>query len=137
MLIRRMAAENVLWGQKRIQVELAKLGYPVSARTIARYMRDVRRGAPSSSWRNFLSAHSDEIWACEFFCVQTILFRTIYVFSSFTMPAGRLFMFGRPAIRPANGRGGKLSRRAAGIVNRRVLSSTTAIVATERPFTCD
>jgi hypothetical protein len=33
VLIRRMAAENQLWGQKRIQAELAKLGFKVSART--------------------------------------------------------------------------------------------------------
>ncbi len=31
--------ENVLWGQKRIQAELARLGYRVSARTVAKYMR--------------------------------------------------------------------------------------------------
>ena len=79
-LIRRMAAENVLWGQKRIQAELARLGYLVSARTVAKYMRRVRRGPPSPNWRTFLAAHAREIWACDFFCVQTILFRTIYVF---------------------------------------------------------
>ena len=43
-LIRRMASENRLWGQKRIQAELARLGYSVSARTVAKYMRGVRRG---------------------------------------------------------------------------------------------
>jgi hypothetical protein len=32
-LIRRMAFENRLWGQKRIQAELARLGFKVSART--------------------------------------------------------------------------------------------------------
>jgi transposase InsO family protein len=79
-LIRRLAAENVLWGQKRIQAELAKLGYSVSARTVAKYMRGLRCGPPSPNWRNFLSAHAREIWASDFFCVQTILFRTIYVF---------------------------------------------------------
>ena len=79
-LIRRLAAENVLWGQKRIQAEMARLGFKVSARTIARYMRGIRRGPPSPSWRTFLEAHAYEIWACDFFCVQTILFRTIYVF---------------------------------------------------------
>ena len=34
LLIRRMASENVLWGQRRIQAELARLGYKVSARTV-------------------------------------------------------------------------------------------------------
>jgi hypothetical protein len=38
-LIARMAAENRLWGQKRIQAELAWLGFQVSARTVAKYMR--------------------------------------------------------------------------------------------------
>jgi hypothetical protein len=37
-LIRRMATENVLWGQKRIQAELARLGLKVSARTVAKYI---------------------------------------------------------------------------------------------------
>ena len=33
-LIARMAADNRLWGQKRIQAELARLGFQVSARTV-------------------------------------------------------------------------------------------------------
>jgi len=37
-LIRRMARENSLWGQRRIQAELARLGFQVCARTVARYM---------------------------------------------------------------------------------------------------
>jgi len=61
-LIRRLAAENVLWGQKRIQAELARLGFKVSARTIARHMRGVRRGPPSPSWRTVLKAHAYEIY---------------------------------------------------------------------------
>jgi hypothetical protein len=45
-LIRRMAAENRLWGQERIQAELARLGFKVSARTVAKYMRRVPLGDP-------------------------------------------------------------------------------------------
>jgi putative transposase len=45
-LIRRMAAENWLWGQKRIQAELARLGFKVSARTVAKYMRPQPRAIP-------------------------------------------------------------------------------------------
>jgi hypothetical protein len=29
-----MAAENHIWGQKRIQAELARLGFQISARTV-------------------------------------------------------------------------------------------------------
>ncbi len=75
-----MAAENVLWGQKRIQAELARLGFKVSARTVAKYMRGIHRGTPSPNWRYFLASYARGIWACDFFCVQTIFFRTIYVF---------------------------------------------------------
>ncbi len=36
-LVRRMALENPLWGQRRIQAELARLGFKLCARTVARY----------------------------------------------------------------------------------------------------
>ena len=79
-LIRRMAAENWLWGQKRIQAELARLGFKVSARTVAKYMRAYHNRGPSPGWRKFLKQHAPNIWACDFFCVHTILFQTLYVF---------------------------------------------------------
>jgi hypothetical protein len=62
-LIRRIAHENPLWGQRRIQAELARLGFEVCARTVARYMRLPYIGTPSPGWRQFLAQHSDEIWA--------------------------------------------------------------------------
>src|SRR5713226_1811004 len=46
-LIRRMAMENRLWGQRRIQAELARLGFRVSARSVAKYMRRPWDGKPS------------------------------------------------------------------------------------------
>ena len=79
-LIRRMARENPLWGQRRIQAELARLGFSVCARTVARYMRRPYSGTPFPGWRQFLTQHSNEIWACDLFTVQTIWFRTLYVF---------------------------------------------------------
>ena len=78
VLIQRMAAENPLWGQRRVQAELTRLGFKVSARTVAKYMRRPRDGSPG--WRRFLQQHAATIWACDFLCVQTILFRTLYVF---------------------------------------------------------
>jgi hypothetical protein len=47
-LIRRMSMENRLWGQRRIQAELARLGFKVSARTIAKYVRPFHRRGPSN-----------------------------------------------------------------------------------------
>lgn len=43
-------------------------------------MRDLRRGPPSPGWRTVLSDHAREICACDFFCLRTLLFGTIYVF---------------------------------------------------------
>jgi putative transposase len=45
-LIGRMAAENRLWGQRRIQAELARLGFSVSARTVAKCMVATIEGRP-------------------------------------------------------------------------------------------
>ena len=69
-----------LWGQRRVQAELARLGFTVSARTVARYMRRSYHGVPSPTWRQFLRGHAKEIWACDFFSVRTIVFQTLYVF---------------------------------------------------------
>jgi hypothetical protein len=55
-LIRRMAAENCLWGAPRIHGELLKLGITVSERTVSRYLRD-RPTIRSQTWRTFLPNH--------------------------------------------------------------------------------
>jgi transposase InsO family protein len=56
------------------------LGFKVSARTIAKYMRRPYAGKPSPGWRAFLNRHARDIWACDFFCVRTIWFQTFYIF---------------------------------------------------------
>ena len=61
LLIRRMASENILWGQRRIQAELTRLGFKVSARTVAKYMRLPHDRGPSPGWRCFLERHASEI----------------------------------------------------------------------------
>ena len=43
-------------------------------------MRRPYSGTPSPGWRQFLTQHGNEIWACDLFTVQTIWFRTLYVF---------------------------------------------------------
>ena len=93
-LIRRMTRENFLWGQRRIQAELARVGFWVCARTVAKYMRRPYNGSPSPGWRQFLTQHSDEIWACDLFTVRTVWFQTLYVFLSFITALANWYMRG-------------------------------------------
>ena len=78
-LIRRMTRENPRWGHMRVLGELRKLGFRVSLQTVRRYRRDVPRD-PGQSWRTFLTNHRPQIWAADFFTVQTLTFQTLYVF---------------------------------------------------------
>src|SRR6202045_234294 len=71
-LIRRLAAENADWGAPRIHGELLKLGFDVSERSVARYLRRVRRrGDPRKRWQTFLANHREIIAPLDFFTVPT------------------------------------------------------------------
>jgi hypothetical protein len=82
-LVLRMARENPRWGCVRICGELRKLGIRVGATTIRTLLR--RRGlgpAPrccGPSWAQFLTAQAEGIVACDFFTVETIRLKTLYV----------------------------------------------------------
>jgi len=85
-LIRRMARENLTWGQERIANELLlKLGLRVSPRTVRKYMPKHmdHGGGPrlaSQRWRTFVRNHATAIIACDFCVVVTATFRLLYVF---------------------------------------------------------
>ena len=78
-LIRRMARENPTWGRRRIQAELALLGYKVAELTVAKYMHWTSP-RPSPTWRAFLAVHARELVAIDFFVVPTLSFRLLFVF---------------------------------------------------------
>ena len=68
-LIRRLAAENRLWGAERIRGELLKLGIRVGKRTVQRHMRGVRPPRPPEGgqpWATFVRHHPGATWACDF-----------------------------------------------------------------------
>ncbi len=81
-LIRQMAEDNSEWGAPKIHGELLKLGFEVSERTIARYLRRMRprRLDPSKRWLSFLANHREVIVAFDFFTVPTLTFRLLYGF---------------------------------------------------------
>jgi hypothetical protein len=82
-LIIRMARENSKWGYFWIRGELLKLGYTVSATTIRSVL--LRAGVPPSgrrselTWKQFLAAHAETLVATDFFSVDTVLFKRLYV----------------------------------------------------------
>ncbi|HVS49587.1 MAG TPA: integrase core domain-containing protein [Candidatus Dormibacteraeota bacterium] len=82
-LIVRMARENPRWGYFRIRGEFLKLGYTVSATTIRSVLR--RHHVPPAgrrsqmTWAQFLSAHAESLVATDFFTVDTVFFKRLYV----------------------------------------------------------
>jgi hypothetical protein len=82
-LILRMARENPTWGHRRIQGEPARLGYAIAASTVWEILHTAgidpapRRAGPT--WRQFLTAQAHAIIACDFFTVETVLLKRVYV----------------------------------------------------------
>jgi putative transposase len=83
-----LAEGNTTWGAPRVQGELLKLGFVVSERTVARYLRSVRRRSDTGrGWLTFLANHREMIAALDFFTVPTVTFRMLYCF--FVIEHGR------------------------------------------------
>jgi putative transposase len=97
-VILRLARENRRWGCVRIQGELAKLGIRVSATTIRTLLRHhglgpaPRRSGPS--WSQFLRAQADAILACDFFTVETVFLKTLYVLFFIELGTRRVHLAG-------------------------------------------
>jgi transposase InsO family protein len=93
-LIVRLARENPSWGYLRIVGELRKLGIAVSTTSVRNILSKARLPpAPvcdRQSWRRFLRAHSESILGCDFFTVDTIWMRRIYVLAFLSIGSRRI-----------------------------------------------
>lgn len=82
-LILRLAGENAGWGYLRIKGELRKLGVEIGASTIRRVLRAARippaGRRKALTWTSFVRAHAATIVATDFFTVDTVLLRRLYV----------------------------------------------------------
>jgi transposase InsO family protein len=88
-----MSSENPLWGSERIRGELLKLGIVVSNRSIRRYRWRSPSPVGTQRWRTFLTNELKGIWAADLLVVQTVGFRTLYVFFVITHGRRELVFF--------------------------------------------
>src|SRR5580704_7707157 len=81
-LVIRMATENPMWGHRRVQGELVRLGHPIAASTVWQILHAAgidpvpRRTGPT--WKQFLAAQAGGIIAVDFVHVDTVLLRRLY-----------------------------------------------------------
>ena len=82
-LVLEMARDNPGWGYRRIHGELAGLGYKLAPSTVWQILKDAgvdpapRRSGPT--WRAFLETQAKTILAVDFFHVDTVSLRRLYV----------------------------------------------------------
>ena len=94
----RLARENPRWGYLRIVGECRKLGVSVSATSVRNVLRRHRlKPAPrrtGPTWREFLRAQAAGTLACDFFSVDTVSLRRIYVLFFIDLERRKVFLAG-------------------------------------------
>jgi putative transposase len=97
-LVLRLARENPTWGYRRIHGELATMGVRLAPSSVWAILRrhgiepTPRRTGPT--WAEFLRAQAGTILACDFFTVDTVLLRRLYVLFFIEMGTRRIYLCG-------------------------------------------
>ncbi|MBO3753011.1 integrase core domain-containing protein [Streptosporangiaceae bacterium NEAU-GS5] len=100
-LVLRLASENPTWGHRRVHGELIGLGYTLAASTVWLILKraDVdpapRRIGPT--WKQFLTAQAKTMLACDFFTIDTVFLKRIYVLFVIELATRRVHLVGLTA----------------------------------------
>ena len=99
-LIVRLAKENPGMGYEKLQGELFKLGYDIAISTV-RDVFDRHHMAPAperdrtrSNWRAFLNHYRTQMLACDFFTIESVFLKTIYVLFFIELGTRRVYLAG-------------------------------------------
>ncbi len=97
-LVLRLARENPAWGYQRIAGELLKLGFRISPSTVRRLLAsaglDPAPRRQAVSWPAFLRRQAASLLACDFFTVETVTLRRLYVLFFIELGSRRVHLAG-------------------------------------------
>jgi putative transposase len=97
-LVLRLANENPTWGYRRIHGELTGLGVTIGASTVWSILEsedlEPSPGRTAETWTEFLRAQAAGILACDFFTVDTITLRRLYVLFFIELDTRRVHIAG-------------------------------------------
>jgi putative transposase len=99
-LVLRLAKENPTWGYRRIHGELCRLGYKdrIGASTVWTILQragvDPAPTRSAMSWRQSLRTQAASVLAVDFFTVDTVLLRRLYVLFAIEVATRRVRVLG-------------------------------------------
>ena len=94
----RLARENPTWGYRRIHGELSAMGISLAASSVWEILRthgmEPASKNSSPTWTEFLRVQATTMLACDFFTVNTVLLRRLYVLFFIEIDTRRIYFSG-------------------------------------------